>query len=108
MKNLFATLAILFLVLSCVFSFLPMGTIALIPITLGLLFSYLFFKKSEDSKKGFSKIVLVLTALCLLFVLIKVTFIKNEVEVDTKFEQQKLENKKDAKQDLEEIESDLE
>lgn len=108
MKNLYTILAVFFLLLSAIFSYLPLGTIAFIPITLAFLFGYLVFKKSESSKNKFSKILLFLTTLCLLFVLIKVFFVKNEVELDSNFEQQKIENNKDAKKDLEELESDLE
>lgn len=107
MKNLFSTLAVFFLVLSAIFSYLPLGTIALIPISFSFLFGFLFFKKSDASNNKFSKIILVLTLGCLLFMLIKVFFVKNEVEIDAKFEQQKIENNKDAKKDLEDLENDL-
>jgi hypothetical protein len=108
MKNLYNTLAVFFLILSAIFSYLPLGTIALLPISFAFLFSFLFFKKSDIKNNKFAKILLILTTVCILFVLVKVFFIKSEVELDTKFEQQKIENNKDAKKDLEELESDLE
>jgi hypothetical protein len=108
MKNLYTTLAVFFLILSAIFSYLPLGTIALVPISFAFLFSFLFFKKSDIKNNKFAKILLILTTVCILFVLVKVFFIKSEVELDTKFEQQKIENNKDAKKDLEELESDLE
>ncbi|MDP5106718.1 MAG: hypothetical protein NWQ31_11180 [Polaribacter sp.] len=108
MKTLYIILAVFFLILSAIFSYLPLGTIALIPISFAFLFSYLVFKKSETPNNKFSKILLILTIVCLIFVLVKVFFIKNELEIDTKFEQQKIENNKDAKKDLEDLENDLE
>ena len=50
------------------------------------------------------KALLFISALCSVFVLGKTLFIKDEVEVDQKFEQQKMETKQEAKKELEEIE----
>ncbi|WNM19884.1 hypothetical protein [Flavobacterium capsici] len=108
MKKIFLILAILFLVLSIAFTILPMGTIAFLPIGLALIFSLLLLKKSEENKRRLPNWLLTLSAICSFIVLLKVVFIKDKVEVDQKFEQQKVETKQEAKKELEELENELE
>lgn len=108
MKKLFLIFAVLFLLLSIVFTILPMGTIAFLPIGLALIFSLLVLKKSEENKRMLPNWLLTLSAICSFVVVLKVVFIKDNVEVDKKFEQQKVETKIEAKKELEELESDLE
>lgn len=108
MKKIFLILAILFLVLSIAFTILPMGTIAFLPIGIALLFSLLLLKKSKDNNRKLPNLLLTLSAICSFVVLVKVVFIKDKVEVDQKFEQQKVETKNEAKKELEELENDLE
>lgn len=85
-----------------------MGTIAFMPIGLALVFCLLLLKKSEENQSKIPTLLLTLSALCSLIVLIKVVFVKDEVNVDKKFEQQKVETKIEAKKELEELENDLE
>lgn len=108
MRKLFLALSILFLLLAIVFTILPMGTIAFLPIGLALVSSLVFLKKSEENQRKLPSWLLTLSAICSLVVLLKVTFIKNKVEVDKKFEQQKVETKIEAKKELEALENDLE
>ena len=108
MKKLFLIFAVLFLLLSIVFTILPMGTIAFFPICLALIFSLLVLKKSEENNRMLPNWLLTLSAICSFVVVLKVVFIKDNVEVDKKFEQQKVETKIEAKKELEELESDLE
>jgi len=108
MKKLFLIFAVLFLLLSIVFTILPMGTIAFLPIGLALIFSLLVLKKSEENNRMLPNWLLTLSAICSFVVVLKVVFIKDNVEVDKKFEQQKVETKIEAKKELEELESDLE
>ena len=54
------------------------------------------------------KILFAITYICALFVLGKTYLIKDEVEKDQKFEQEKIETKQEAKQELEDLEKDLE
>ena len=108
MRKLFLLLASLFLLLSIVFAILPMGTIAFLPIGLALTFSLLLLKKSEEVKRKIPNALLTLSAICSLVVLLKVVLIKDKVEQDVKFEQQKVETKIEAKKELEELENDLE
>jgi hypothetical protein len=104
MRKLFIILASLFTVLSVVFVFLPLGTLALLPIALALIFGYLTFKKSDENQKQLPKMELIVAGLCLLAVIGKEILIKDEVAQDTQFEQTKVETKKEAKKELEELE----
>ena len=108
MRKLFLILAILFLLLSIVFAILPMGTIAFLPIGLALIFSLLLLNKTDPTHRKLPSLLLTLAAVCSLIVLLKVIFIKDKVEVDQKFEQQKVETKIEAKKELEDLENDLE
>jgi hypothetical protein len=104
MRKLITVIAIIFTVVAIIFSVLPMDTIAFLPVGIALVFSLLLLKKSEPAQKMIPKALLFVCALCSVFVLGKTLFIKDEVEVDQKFEQQKMETKQEAKKELEEIE----
>lgn len=85
-----------------------MGTIAFLPIGLALISSLVFLKKSPENQRTLPSWLLTLSAICSFIVLLKVVLIKNKVEVDTQFEQQKVETKIEAKKELEDLENDLE
>jgi len=104
MRKLFLILACIFTVLALVFSIMPMDTLAFLPIGLALVFSLLLLKKSDDKQKQFPKILLFVGVLCSTFVVGKTLLIKDEIAKDTKFEEQKIETKQEAKKELEEIE----
>ena len=97
-------MAIFFSVLGIAFAVLPLGTIALLPIGLALIFSFLSFKKSEKNQKKIPKLLLIVSALTLLVVVGKEVFIKDEVIIDKQFDQNKIESKKDAVKELEGLE----
>jgi hypothetical protein len=105
MKKLIIVLAIIFTILAIIFSILPMDTLAFLPIGLAFIFNLLLLKKSEELQKKIPKTLLFISALCSVFVLGKTLFIKDEIVVDQKFEQQKIETKQEAKKELEELES---
>ncbi|RTY91328.1 hypothetical protein [Flavobacterium sp. GT3R68] len=104
MRKLFIVLASFFTVLGIIFTILPLGTIALIPIALALLFALLVLIKSEATQKKFPIMLLILSALTLFIVIGREAFVKDEVIVDTQFDQKKIESKTEAKKDLEELE----
>jgi hypothetical protein len=104
MRKTTLILASIFTVLGIIFSFLPLGTLALLPIILALIFSFVTFSKSDNELKKLPKMLLIVGVVCLLFVISKEFFIKDEVVVDQKFEQTKKETKAEAKKELEEIE----
>lgn len=108
MRKTFVTIAIIFTILSIVFSVLPLDTLALAPIGLALLFIFLAFKKSDVEQRKLPKRLFVVTYICAIIVLGKTFLIKDKVAVDTKFEQQKIETRQEAKKELEDLEKDLE
>lgn len=85
-----------------------MDTIAFLPIGLALIFGLLLLKKSDENQKKLPNIFLFICVSCSVFVLGKTLFIKDKVEKDAQFEKQKIETKQEAKQELEDLEKDLE
>ena len=104
MRQLFLVLTSIFTVLSVVFSFLPLGTLALIPIGIALFFGFLALKKSDLKQAKWVKVLLVVALLSLVFVVGKEIFMKDEVEVDQQFDTKKAESKKEAQKELDELE----
>ncbi len=104
MRKTLLIIAIILTIVSIIFSVLPLDTLALAPILLALLFIFLAFKKSDVTQRKFTKILFIITYVCALVVIGKTFLIKDKVEVDTKFEQQKIESKKEDIKDLEDLE----
>jgi EamA domain-containing membrane protein RarD len=106
MRKLFITIASIFATLGLVFSFLPLGTIALIPILIALVFAFLALKKSiEIADKKVPKILLLVSIIAMVIVLGKEALLKDKVEVDNQFEKEVIKSENEAKQDLEDLES---
>ena len=101
MRKLFVILAVAFSVLGIVFTILPLGTLAFLPIGIALIFSFLAIQKSKFNHKKLPKIILFISALTLLVVIGKVIFVKDVVVSDKQFEQKKVESKKEDIKDLE-------
>ena len=104
MRKLFLVIACVFTTLSIVFAFLPLGTLALMPVGIALVFGFLALKKSDEKQRKLVKLLLLFSFLSLVVVIGKELFTKDEVEVDKQFEEKKIESKKEAQQDLEELE----
>jgi hypothetical protein len=104
MRKVLVITAVIFTLISVLFSMLPLDTLALAPIGLALLFIFLAFKKSDVKQRKFTKILFIITYTCALVVLGKTFLIKDKVAVDTKFEEQKVESKKEDIKDLEGLE----
>lgn len=104
MRQLFLVIASIFTVLSVVFAFLPLGTLALVPIGIALLFGFLALKKSNVKQAKWVKVMLFVSILSLVFVVGKEFLTKDEVEVDKQFDAKKVESKKEAQKELEELE----
>jgi hypothetical protein len=104
MRQLFLVIASIFTVLSIVFSFLPLGTLALIPVGIALVFGFFALKKSDLTQTKLVKVLLVISGLCLVIILGKEIFIKDEVEVDQQFNTEKIESKEEAQKELEDLE----
>jgi hypothetical protein len=104
MKKAFISIAILFALISIVFTVLPMGTLAIIPIAITLIFGFLGFRNSEGIPMHISRLALFAGGLMLLIVIGKEIFIKDEVVVDQQFEQKKAAGEKEDVKQLEELE----
>ena len=104
MRKLFLFIASIFTALSIVFAYLPLGTLALIPIGIAILFGFLTLKKSDLKQQKVVKVTLLFAILSFVFVLGKEIFTKDEVVIDKQFDTKKIESKKEAKKDLEELE----
>ena len=101
MRKIVLLLAYLFCALSVLFIVLPMGTIGLIPVGLGLFFSGLTWVKSAPAQKKVPVILFLISSGILLFIVVR-SLIPDEVAPDKQFEQRKEINKK---QDLEDLEN---
>ncbi len=104
MKKIVFVMASVFTFLSVLFAILPLGTLALIPIGIALIFGLLALKKSEANQTKWIKIVLVITVLSLVFVIGKEVFTKDEVQIDQQFNATKEASKQEAQKELEELE----
>jgi hypothetical protein len=104
MRKLFLIITSIFTSLSIVFAFLPLGTIALLPIGIAVLFGVLTFKKSDVKQRKLVTVLLFFALASLVFVMGKEFFTKDEIEVDTQFDSKKETSKEEAKKDLEELE----
>lgn len=101
MKKTLIYFASFFAVLGIVFTILPLGTIALLPVAIALILAFLSFKFSVSKHKKISGVVLIISALTLLVVVGKEVFVKDEVVLDKQFEEKKIESKQEDIKDLE-------
>lgn len=104
MRKLFIVLAVIFAILGIVFAVLPLGTLALLPIGLALIFGFIALIKSDINQKNMPKWILIASGLTLIAVIGKETLIKDEVAKDVQFEEKKIESKKEDMKDLEGLE----
>lgn len=103
MNRLFIILAIVFGVFGLAFTILPLGTLALIPIVLGIIFAFLSVLRQRE--KLFPKIVLLAVFLNLLTVIGREVFVKDVVQADQQFENVKQQSEQEAQKDLEDLEN---
>ena len=85
-------------------AFTFLDTLAFLPIGLALTFSLLLLRNSQDNQKKIPKTVLIISVICSVYVLGKALLVKDEVAKDVQFEKQKVEDKKEATKELEELE----
>lgn len=103
MNRLFIILSVIFAVFGLAFTILPMGTLALIPIAVALIFAFVAVLRQRE--KLFPKILLLVIFLNLLTVIGKEVFVKDVVEADQQFESVKQQSEQDAQKELEELEN---
>lgn len=102
MRKLFLVLAISFTVLGTICAFLPLGTIALAPLLIALLFGVLAFSKSDVVQRKTVNVVLVIAFVAVIIVVSKHFLAVDSVSVDRNFEKTKIESQKEAQKTLEE------
>ncbi len=81
-----------------------MDTLAFLPIGLAIAFGLLLLQQSADNQKKLPKWLLIISVVCSVCVLGKTLLVKDEVAKDQTFEKQKIENNKESKKDLEDLE----
>ena len=87
MRKLFIVLAFIFAFIGIAFSILPLGTLALLPIGLALIFGLIAFLKSDAQQKNVPKWILIVAGITLIIVVGKEILITDEVAKDEQFEQ---------------------
>jgi uncharacterized membrane protein len=101
MRKILIILTVLFAVLGVVFTILPLGTIAFLPIGIAFVLCFFTIQQSNINQQKLPKIILFISVLTFLLVIGKVIFIKDVIVKDQKFEQNKIEQKKEDIKDLE-------
>lgn len=104
MRKLLIVLTITLAVLGIVFTVLPMGTLAFIPVGAAILISIITISLSKGNQKMFPKYLLLASFMVFLAVVAKDVFVKDQVVTDQQFDTNKEESKQEAKKELEELE----
>ncbi len=101
MRKLLITLTLVFTIIGVVFTILPMGTMAVLPMGIALVLAVFAFLNAKEEQKPMSKYLLIFTVIVLLFILGKVLFIQDKVAEDVQFEETKTESIDEAIDELE-------
>jgi len=100
MRKVFIITSVFFAVIGIVFTILPLGTIAFLPIGITFILSVISIQQSKSNQKKLPKLILFISALTFLVVIGKVVFVKDVIVPDKQFEQNKIEQKKEDIKDL--------
>lgn len=103
MRKTFIITNIVFTVIAIIFTILPMGTIALLPVIIAIILAFLAVLKSLNSQKNLPKILLIISISILLLIVGREVFVEDKVEVDKVFMQENENSKQEAQKDLEEL-----
>jgi len=104
MRKTFIIISFVFLTIGLVLTFLPMGTIPLLPLLIAAGTTIAAFLLSKDKARLLPKYTLLATVLVSMIVIGKEVLIENKVIMDNKFIQEKQQSKQEAKKELEDIE----
>lgn len=105
MRKLLITISIIFIVLGIIFTILPMEKFGLLAAFVALILSVLAYKKSDINNTNFPKYLSMIAVAILFSATFFAFFTESEkVEIDQKFEQQKIESVKQDQKDLEDLE----
>lgn len=100
MRKVFIITSVFFAVLGIVFTILPLGTIAFLPIGITFILSVISIQQSKSNQKRLPKLILFISVVTFLVVIGKVVFVKDVIVHDKQFEQNKIEQKKEDIKDL--------
>jgi len=104
MRKLLIILTIIFICITVVFTVMPMGTLAFLPAAIAILISIIAILLSKGNLKMLPKYLLLASFISFLAVVAKDVFVKDQVVTDQQFDTNKVESKKEAKKELEELE----
>ena len=104
MRKLLIVLTIILAIIGIVFTILPMGTLAFIPVGSAILLSIIAIILSKENQKMLPKYLLLASFIVFLAVVAKDVFVKDQVVSDQQFDNNIEESKQEAKKELEELE----
>lgn len=104
MRKLLIVLTIILAIIGIVFTILPMGTLAFIPVGSAILLSIIAIILSKENQKMVPKYLLLASFIVFLAVVAKDVFVKDKIVTDQQFDEKKVESKQEAKKELEELE----
>ena len=104
MRKLLIVLTIILALIAIVFTILPMGTLAFLPVGGAILLSIITITLSKNKKKIFPKYLLLASFIVFLAIVAKDVFVKDQVVSDQQFDNNIKESKQEAKKELEELE----
>ncbi len=104
MRKLLIVLTIILAIIGIVFTILPMGTLAFIPVGSAILLSIIAIILSKENQKMLPKYLLLASFIVFLAVVAKDVFVKDKIVTDQQFDEKKVESKQEAKKELEELE----
>lgn len=115
MKNkllitILAIAGLIFGIIGLILSFLPLGTVDLMPAFIGLILGFIAYLLSRKShiRRNLILFTLAVSVLAILISLFSAIFLKPEVAQDTQFEEKIEQSAEESTEDLEEALEDLE
>lgn len=108
MRLVVTTLAILSAIIGLTLSILPFGTIALLPIILAFILTFIAYKMAQKEKANtkFVKVIFLVTIVAFLLSLYRIAFDENIVENDIETIEKEKQSKEDALEELEDLDID--
>lgn len=103
-RKIFIGIAVFFALVSIVFTILPLGTLAVIPIVPTMVFALLAFRGATGKQWHTARLLLIVSGLLFVIVIGKELLMEDKVETDRQFEQKKIESEKETAKELEELE----
>lgn len=103
-KKILIGIGVFFALASIVFTILPLGTLAVIPIGVTAFFAFFAFRNATGKQWHAARLLLVVSGLLLVIVIGREFLIEDKIEADHQFELKKAESEKEDIKQLEELE----